>query len=205
MVARKDPRIDAFIAAAAPFARPILKHLRKIVHAGCPEVEETIKWGMPHFDYKGMLCGMAAFKAHCVFGFWKASLIFPGDPKKEEAAMGQFGCIKSLDDLPSDKVLIGYVKKAAALNDAGIKSEKKKPPQPLVVPDYLTTPCAIIKKRARRSELSPSCRRIRAMAHGSEARRNAREAACDDVGMARRRQVAQLEIRELLSPLDAKL
>ena len=71
-MATKDPRIDAYIAKAANFAKPILKHLRKVVHTGCPEVEETMKWSMPHFDYKGMMCGMAAFKEHCAFGFWKA-------------------------------------------------------------------------------------------------------------------------------------
>src|SRR5688500_4106112 len=69
-MARKDPRIDAYIANSAAFAQPILKHLRRIVHAGCPDAEETMKWRMPHFDYKGMLCHMAAFKQHCAFGFW---------------------------------------------------------------------------------------------------------------------------------------
>jgi hypothetical protein len=66
----KDPRIDAYIANAAPFAQPILKHLRNIVHTGCPDVQETVKWSMPHFDYKGIMCGMAAHKQHCSFGFW---------------------------------------------------------------------------------------------------------------------------------------
>ena len=74
-MATKDPNIDAYIAKSATFAKPILKHLRTVVHAGCPQVEETMKWSMPHFDYKGMLCGMAAFKEHCSFGFWKESLI----------------------------------------------------------------------------------------------------------------------------------
>lgn len=159
---RKDPRVDAYIAKAAPFAQPILKHLRKIVHAGCPQVEETLKWSMPHFDYKGMMCGMAAFKAHCVFGFWKASLIFDPDSKKEKAAMGQFGCIKTLADLPSDKILTGYVKKAAALNDAGIKepSPAKKKRAPLAVPDYFTAALAKDKKaRETFAKLSPSGRR----------------------------------------------
>jgi hypothetical protein len=73
---KRDPRVDAYIDKSAPFAKPILKHLRKIVHAGCPDVEETIKWQFPHFDYKGIMCGMAAFKNHCAFGFWKGSLIF---------------------------------------------------------------------------------------------------------------------------------
>src|ERR1700759_5403088 len=114
---KKDPRIDAYIEKAAPFARPILKHLRKIIHAGCPQVEETIKWSMPFFDYKGTMCHMAAFKEHCAFGFWKAKLILPPNDTSKKDAMGHFGCIRSLDDLPAEKILLGYVRKAAGLND----------------------------------------------------------------------------------------
>ncbi len=160
-MAKKDPRIDAYIAKATPFARPILKHLRKIVHTGCPQVEETIKWSMPHFDHKGMLCGMGAFKAHCVFGFWKPALIFEGDSKKQEEAMGQFGCIRTLDDLPSDKVLVGYVKKAAALNEAGIKEPKEKKNSAVpAIPDYLAASLRNNKKaRATFEKMSPSKRR----------------------------------------------
>jgi uncharacterized protein YdeI (YjbR/CyaY-like superfamily) len=148
-MACKDPRIDAYIAKSADFAKPILKHLRKIVHAGCPNVEETLKWSMPHFDYKGVMCGMAAFKQHCVFGFWKESLIFDSSKTVEKTAMGSFGCITSLADLPSDRTLIGYVKKAAALNDAGIKAPgraKPKKREPLEIPDYFT---AALKKNAK--------------------------------------------------------
>ena len=97
---KKDPRVDAYIERSAPFAKPILKHLRKIVHRGCPQVEETIKWGMPHFDYKGILCGMAAFKAHCAFHFWKGELVM-GDSNRANEAMGQFGRINSVKDLPA--------------------------------------------------------------------------------------------------------
>ena len=125
-MARKDPRIDAYIAKAAPFAQPILKHLRKLVHAGCPEVEETMKWSMPHFDYKGPLCGMAAFKQHCSFGFWKSSLVL-GSAASEKDGMGHFGRIGSEKDLPNEKKLIAYVRKAAAFNDAGIKTPRSKP------------------------------------------------------------------------------
>ena len=71
-VGKRDPRVDAYIEKAAPFAKPILKHLRRIVHIGCPDAAEAIKWQFPHFDYKGILCGMAAFKSHCSFGFWKS-------------------------------------------------------------------------------------------------------------------------------------
>jgi uncharacterized protein YdeI (YjbR/CyaY-like superfamily) len=148
-MASKDPRIDAYIAKSADFAKPILKHLRKIVHAGCPKVEETLKWSMPHFDYKGVMCGMAAFKQHCVFGFWKESLIFDSAKTAEKTAMGSFGCIKSLADLPSEKTLIGYVKKAAALNEAGIKAPgrtKPKKREPLEVPDYFSS---ALKKNAK--------------------------------------------------------
>ena len=126
-MAHKDPRIDAYIANAAPFAQPILKHLREIVHLGCPGVQETLKWSMPHFDYKGIMCGMAAFKQHCTFGFWKASLIFDDDPKLNTEGMGQFGCITAISDLPPKKRLIGYVRKAAKLNQAGIKLPRAKP------------------------------------------------------------------------------
>ena len=148
-MASKDPRIDAYIAKSADFAKPILKHLRKVVHAGCPSVEETVKWSMPHFDYKGVMCGMAAFKQHCVFGFWKEALIFDRDKAVEKTAMGSFGCIKSLADLPSAKTLIQYVKKAAALNDAGIKAPGRTQPkkrEPLAVPDYFS---AALKKNAK--------------------------------------------------------
>ena len=84
----KDPRIDAYIARSADFAQPILKHLRKIVHAGCPNVEETVRWQHPNFDYKGVMCGMAAFKQHCVFGFWKEALILDRDTVAEKTRWG---------------------------------------------------------------------------------------------------------------------
>src|SRR5205807_7790002 len=162
-MATKDPRIDAYIAKSADFAKPILKHLRKIVHTGCPQVEETMKWSMPHFDYKGMMCGMAAFKEHCAFGFWKADLILDRDKPAEKSGMGSFGCIKSLADLPSEKTLIGYVKKAAALNAAGIKAPGRTQPKkrkPLPMPDDFT---AALKKNAKARKtfenFSPSHRR----------------------------------------------
>jgi uncharacterized protein YdeI (YjbR/CyaY-like superfamily) len=121
---KKDPRLDDYIARAAPFARPILRHLRALIHRGCPEVEETIKWGSPHFDYKGPLAGMAAFTAHCAFGFWKGELIFTDQGKANEA-MGHFGRIERLSDLPNDKVLLGFVQKAVELNEAGIKRPQR--------------------------------------------------------------------------------
>jgi uncharacterized protein YdeI (YjbR/CyaY-like superfamily) len=151
-MAAKDPRIDAYVAKSADFAKPILRHLRKIVHTGCPGVEETMKWSMPHFDYKGVMCGMAAFKQHCVFGFWKEALVFDRDKTVEKTAMGSFGCIKSLADLPGEKTLIQYVKKAAALNDAGIKAPGRTQPkkrEPLAVPDYFS---AALKKNAKASK-----------------------------------------------------
>jgi uncharacterized protein YdeI (YjbR/CyaY-like superfamily) len=145
----KDPRIDAYIAKSAAFAKPILKHLRKVVHAGCPQVQETLKWSMPHFDYKGVMCGMAAFKEHCSFGFWKESLVFGDKKVAEKNGMGSFGCIKSLADLPNEKTLIGYVKKAAALNEAGIKTPGRTQPkkrEPIAMPDDFG---AALKKNAK--------------------------------------------------------
>ncbi|HET7219540.1 MAG TPA: DUF1801 domain-containing protein, partial [Vicinamibacterales bacterium] len=117
IMATHDPRVDAYIAKSADFAKPILLHLRKLVHKGCPDVQETIKWGVPSFEYKGLLCGIAAFKQHCTFGFWKSELVLADAAKRD--AMGSFGRITSLDDLPADTTLIAYVKKAAALNANG--------------------------------------------------------------------------------------
>jgi uncharacterized protein YdeI (YjbR/CyaY-like superfamily) len=120
-----DARVDAYIAKSADFAQPILSHLRKLVHKGCPGVTETIKWSMPFFDYEGApLCNMAGFKQHCSFGFWNASLL--KDPEgilhvKDKNAMGHFDRITSVKDLPADKVLVAYIKEAAALNEQGIK------------------------------------------------------------------------------------
>jgi hypothetical protein len=126
---KKDPRIDAYIEHAQPFARPILKHLRKIVHQGCPDVTETMKWSFPHFDAHGsVMASMAAFKAHCAFGFWKGSLVgIKGAANGSAPAMGSFGRITSLGDLPNQKKLVAYVKRAAALNQKGVKIARTKP------------------------------------------------------------------------------
>jgi uncharacterized protein YdeI (YjbR/CyaY-like superfamily) len=134
---KKDPRIDAYISKSADFAKPILSHVRRLVHTACPDVKETIKWSFPHFMYKGMLCSMAAFKQHCTFGFWKERLIL-GKRRDGKEAMGSFGKITSLSDLPSDKTLIGYIKKAADLNEAGVKVSrpKRKKKKPLRMPTY---------------------------------------------------------------------
>ena len=164
-MAKKDPRIDAYIKKAAPFAQPILNHYRSLVHTACPEVEETMKWSFPHFDYKGeMMCSMAAFKQHCAFGFWKASLF--KDPSllqnaKGETAMGHLGRIESIDQLPSDKKIMGWIKEAMKLNDAGVKVEKeKKPVKELVVPPYFLAALQKNKKAAAFFEASsPSCKR----------------------------------------------
>ena len=132
-----DPRVDEYIAKSAEFAQPILIHLREVIHAACPEVKETIKWSMPNFDYHGIMCNMAAFKQHCAFGFWKAELLLADEDDKGKEAMGQFGRITSVKDLPSKTVLTAYVKKAMKLNEAGVKVAKPKAaPRELAVPDY---------------------------------------------------------------------
>lgn len=120
-----DKRIDAYIMNAEGFAQPILNHLRELVHIACPDVQETMKWSFPHFEYKGaILCSMAAFKKHCAFGFWKAAVM--QDPQKifllqERTAMGHFGRIQSVSDLPSDKIMLAYIKEAVKLNKEGVK------------------------------------------------------------------------------------
>jgi uncharacterized protein YdeI (YjbR/CyaY-like superfamily) len=144
----KDPRIDAYIAKAAPFAQPILKHLRKLVHENCPDASETIKWSMPHFDYKGAIfASMAAFKAHCAFGFWLGDAL--RIDAKNQKAMGDFGRIASLDDLPPDKAIARLIKAAMKLHDAGVKlpaREKPKDAKPLEIPPAFMA--ALIKNKA---------------------------------------------------------
>jgi uncharacterized protein YdeI (YjbR/CyaY-like superfamily) len=138
----KDKRVDEYIAKSADFAKPILNHLRKLVHTACPNVEETIKWGFPHFDYKGMMCSMASFKNHCAFGFWKAALMSDVETLKSnnQNAMGHAGKIQSLSDLPADKIIISQIKEAMKLNDEGIKLPERKSTEKkaeIVVPDSL--------------------------------------------------------------------
>lgn len=158
---QKDERVDAYIARAPEFARPILKHIRAVVHEACPDVQETLKWRMPSFEYKGMLCGMGAFKEHAIFGFWKGKLIL--DPKGRDLndAMGQFGRITSVKDLPPKRELAGYVKKAMALNDAGVTVKRKAKPKPaLKMPADLRAALAKSRKaEAHWDEFSASAKR----------------------------------------------
>ena len=156
----RDPRIDAYIAKSAPFARPILTYIRKAVHAGCPHVEETMKWSFPHFMYKGMLCSMASFKEHCAFGFWKGSLL-EGNGARTKDAMGQFGRITSVRDLPGEKALVKLVKRAAALNDEGVSvvREKRAKPPVKTPPDLMAALRANNKALATYEGFSQSMRR----------------------------------------------
>lgn len=138
---KRDPRVDAYIAKSAEFAKPILAHLRAVVHGACPDVEETMKWGMPHFDYRGgMMCAMAAFKGHAVFGFWRHTMVL-GTNAGSRDAMGSFGRITSIKTLPAKPALVGYIRKAMALNDAGIKVTRtaRRPRAEAVVPADLAT------------------------------------------------------------------
>jgi uncharacterized protein YdeI (YjbR/CyaY-like superfamily) len=143
-MAKKEKAIDAYIAKSADFAKPILNHIRELVHKTCPEAEEKIKWSFPHFDYKNeMMCSMASFKEHCAFGFWKAALM--KDPllienARSETSMGHLGRLTSLKDLPSDKKMIAWIKEAMKLNELGIKlpsKPKTTEKAALEVPDFV--------------------------------------------------------------------
>ena len=157
-MSKTDPRIDAYIDKAAPFAQTIMDHIRSLVHQACSEVEEKMKWSMPHFDYKGqMMCSMAAFKAHCAFGFWKADLIKSAEGKvqlKDRTAMGHMGRITSIKDLPSDRAMLKMIKEACQLNEQGI-TVKRPPPKPearaeLIVPIDLATALSKDKKAEKK-------------------------------------------------------
>jgi uncharacterized protein YdeI (YjbR/CyaY-like superfamily) len=161
-MAAKDKRIDAYIARSADFAKPILVHIRQVVRQACPDVEETMKWSMPTFMYHGILCGMAAFKQHCTFGFWKGTLVVDRKGKSLEA-MGSFGRITSIADLPSIKVLTGYVKQAMKLNERNIKAPPKHKPaarKPPKTPPFFVAALKRSKKAFTTFDrLSPSHKR----------------------------------------------
>ncbi len=144
-----DKRVDAYIAKAPEFAKPILTLIREAVHEAVPEAEETVKWGSPFFEYKGILCGMSAFKAHCALVVWKSKHLLP-DGQKSAGAMGAFGRLTSVKDLPAKRVLIGYFKKAKLLNEEGIGSpiaaRAKREKKDLVVPPYFL---AALKKNKK--------------------------------------------------------
>jgi hypothetical protein len=156
----RDPHVDAYIERSAAFAQPVLEYLRDLVHAACPDAEESIKWGCPHFGYKGgMMCSMAAFKHYCSFGFWNHKDVVGKDP--EEGA-GGFGRIASVRDLPSKKELTGYIRKAMVLKDSGVKKERPKAlPKP--APKMPADLAALLKKNAAARKtydtFSPSARR----------------------------------------------
>jgi uncharacterized protein YdeI (YjbR/CyaY-like superfamily) len=150
-----DKRIDEYIFKSAAFAKPILEHLRQVVHDACPGVEETIKWSFPHFEYKGsILCSMASFKQHCAFGFWLGALMKDPDGLLEavgtKTSMGHLGKITSLKDLPSKKILSSYVKQAMALIESGetkmVKPAGVKKVSTVKIPEYFM---AVLKKNKK--------------------------------------------------------
>ena len=151
-MATNDPRVDAYIAKSQAFAQPILRHLRAVVHAACPDVEEAMKWSFPHFDYRGaMMCSMAAFKQHCAFGFWRGAQLLGADSRNAEA-MGDFGRITSLSELPSNARIRSLVKQAMELTDSGTaNTARKKSPvakKPVRVPNDLAAALAKHKTAA---------------------------------------------------------
>lgn len=136
-----DPRIDTYIAKSEVFARPILIHLRNLIHEASPDIKETTKWSFPHFEYKGIICSIASFKQHCALSFWKAALL--QDPsqvfrKGGNVAMGQFGKITKLSDLPKDEIIIDFIHQAMELNKKEIKllSKPKTAQKELEIPEY---------------------------------------------------------------------
>jgi len=156
-----DPRVDAYIEKSAEFSKPILVHIRKLVHKACPDITETMKWSFPHFDHKGTVCSMASFKQHCAFGFWKQALLEQDAFPAEKTAMGSFGRITTVKDLPTDKVMIGLIQQAVELNEKGIKVAKKPvEKKELIVPKDLTS--ALSKNKTAKAtfdKFSPSHKR----------------------------------------------
>ena len=163
-----DPRVDAYIERAAPFAQPVLSHLRKLMHQACPHIAETIKWSMPFFVQQGIIISnMASFKQHCAFGFWGPEMrkVLAKDGRKSSDAMGTLGRITGLDALPTDRVLLAYMSQAAGLVESGQRTKslarpKKSAKKPVRVPQEFA---AALKKNKLAtkvfSDFSASCKR----------------------------------------------
>jgi uncharacterized protein YdeI (YjbR/CyaY-like superfamily) len=192
-MAAKDPRVDAYIARAAPFARPILTHLRGVIRTAVPEAEETIKWGMPHWVHHGILCCIAGFKGHCALVIRRGQDLL-GDAAKDDA-MGQFGRITSRDDLPSKAALVRLLRAAARKNAAGADAPRRPPrarkPEATVPPDLAAALRKDARARATFEAFSPSRRRdyvewiVEAKAEETRARRLAQAVAWMAEGKAR--------------------
>jgi uncharacterized protein YdeI (YjbR/CyaY-like superfamily) len=157
---KRDPRVDSYIAKSADFAQPILSRVREVVHAACPAVEETIKWGVPFYVYKGILCSSAAFKNHCAIIMWKGRLLPKDDAKYVTGPLRKIG---SVDDLPPRKKLEGYVKALMKFNEEGAKIPARSGPKftkPLVIPPQLKRALTRnAKANATFNEFSPSHKR----------------------------------------------
>jgi uncharacterized protein YdeI (YjbR/CyaY-like superfamily) len=166
-----NPKVDAYIAQAQPFAQPILKHLRGLIHKGCPGVEETIKWSRPFFEYRGAILGnMSAFKQHCSFGFWgeEIGMVLRKAKAARDGAMGSLGRITRVADLPAEAELLDLIRQAAAFIESGnytspiaARQRVVKPARPaLKMPEEFL---AALKKSKKASAVfegfSPSCRR----------------------------------------------
>jgi uncharacterized protein YdeI (YjbR/CyaY-like superfamily) len=172
MIASKfHPKVDTYIAKTQPFAKPILVYLRGLIHKGCPEVEETIKWSRPFFDYRGViLCNMAAFKEHCSFGFWGEEIgaILREAEVAKDGGMGSLGRITNVRDLPPGREMLDWIKKAASFVDTGhhtspIAARRKVVKAPKPVPDLSPDFAAALRKNKKASAVfkafSLSCRR----------------------------------------------
>ncbi len=166
-----NPKVDAYLAKVQPFAQPIMTHLRQLVHKACPDIEETIKWSRPFFEYRGaILCNMSAFKEHCSFGFWGEEI---GAVLREtgvvvEDGMGSLGRITSVADLPSDKQMLGWIRQAAAFVDNGQYTSPIAARRKVVKPQKsaLETPAEFAEALRRNKKasavfaaFSPSCKR----------------------------------------------
>ncbi len=160
---KTDPRVTAYINKQQPFAKPILKYLREVVHEAVPECEETLKWSAPAYMHHGIVCITAGFKKHIAVVLWKGPLILDTKGKRADEAWGDYGRVTSIDDLPARSTLIKYLRKAAKLNEDDVKVPSRVRPvkaRPVEVPDVLAKALKKNKKARETFEaFSPSHKR----------------------------------------------
>jgi uncharacterized protein YdeI (YjbR/CyaY-like superfamily) len=188
-----DERVDTYIENAPLFAQPILAHLRKLMHQACPRAAETMKWRMPFFVQQGVIIAhLAAFKKHCVFGFWgrETKKVLAKDGLMAKTSMGPFANLTAMKDLPPDKALLSYMRHAADLIESGRRTQSIERRQKPVKRKQVQVPtelAAALKKNRLASkvfaEFSPSCRRD----------------YCDWIASAKRPETKEKRLRQAIS------
>lgn len=59
---RTSPDVDRYLRHSPVLIRSLMSELRRIIHATIPDVEESIKYTVPFYTRKGLLCYLSPLK-----------------------------------------------------------------------------------------------------------------------------------------------